>query len=101
MNPISLKNAMVIGSELAVARGDGSESYLELEALRKECPCAACKGEPDVTGKVLVPKVTHDPSRSFSLVKFEIVGGYALQPFWADGHSSGIYSFDLLKKLGA
>ena len=101
MNPLTLQNAVVIGSELALAWGDSSESYLQLEPLRRECPCAACKGEPDVTGKVLVPKVTHDPTRSYRLMKFEIVGGYALQPFWADGHSSGIYSFDLLRRLGA
>jgi DUF971 family protein len=32
-------------------------------------------------------------------VKFEPVGGYGLQFFWADGHSSGIYAFSYLQKL--
>jgi DUF971 family protein len=26
------------------------------------------------------------------------VGGYAIQPVWADGHATGIYSFDYLKR---
>ena len=99
MNPLALENAVVIGTELALAWKDGAESYLQLEPLRKACPCAACQGEPDVTGKVLIPKVTHDPTRSFILRKHELVGGYALQLFWADGHSSGIYSYDLLRSL--
>ncbi|MGC6425852.1 MAG: DUF971 domain-containing protein [Akkermansiaceae bacterium] len=99
MNPLVLENAVVIGEELALAWSDGHESYLKLEALRKACPCAACQGEPDVTGKVSIPKVTHDPSRSFTLRKHEVVGGYAIQLFWADGHSSGIFSYHLLRSL--
>jgi DUF971 family protein len=27
------------------------------------------------------------------------VGGYALQVFWADGHNTGLYSYDLLREL--
>ena len=33
-------------------------------------------------------------------MKFEVIGGYALQLFWADGHSYGIYSYPYLLKLG-
>jgi len=31
---------------------------------------------------------------------FDLVGGYALQPVWADGHSSGLFSFEYLRRLG-
>jgi len=27
------------------------------------------------------------------------VGGYAIQPVWADGHATGIYSFDYLRRI--
>jgi DUF971 family protein len=37
--------------------------------------------------------------KSFQLTGFDLVGGYALQPRWADGHSSGIYSFTYLRRL--
>jgi DUF971 family protein len=33
------------------------------------------------------------------LAGFGMVGGYALQPHWADGHESGIYSFQYLRRL--
>jgi DUF971 family protein len=45
------------------------------------------------------PNVTYSPE-SFQLTGFDIVGGYALQPRWADGHSTGIYSFTYLRRIG-
>jgi DUF971 family protein len=32
-------------------------------------------------------------------IRAELVGRYALQIFWNDGHSSGIYAFDYLRRL--
>lgn len=91
-------NIQQIGDELAIAWNDGVESFLKLELLRRACPCAACGGEPDVLGTIQRPHVryTHE---SFELIGFDLVGGYALQPRWADGHSTGIYSFTYLRRL--
>lgn len=99
MSAMRLENLAVIGNEVALAWADGGESYLTFENLRRACPCAACQGEPDVTGKVLVPKVIHT-DLSFQLLRHQMVGGYAIQFFWKDGHSTGIYSFDFLRRLG-
>ncbi|MEM1086011.1 MAG: DUF971 domain-containing protein [Verrucomicrobiota bacterium] len=95
-----LVNIAVIGPELALVFADGVECYLPLDTLRAACPCAACQGEPDVTGKVVRP-AKQIGARGNELVKFDRVGGYAIQLFWADGHSTGIYPFDLLRRLGA
>ena len=94
-----LENATVIGSELALSFSDGLEAYLALPMLRRACPCAACQGEPDAMGRVFRPVVEHG-AQAFSLQKFETIGGYAIQLFWADGHSTGIYSYAYLQKLG-
>jgi DUF971 family protein len=91
-------NIQQIGDELAIAWNDGTESFLKLEILRRACPCAACGGEPDVLSNVSRPDVTYT-DKSFQLVGFDLVGGYALQPRWEDGHSSGIYSFTYLRRL--
>jgi len=96
---LELRNAQLIGNELALAWNDETESYFALEFLRRACPCAACGGEPDVLGNVSRPQVTYT-DQSFQLVGFDLVGGYALQPRWADGHRSGIYSFTYLRRLG-
>ena len=87
-----------IGSELAIQWNDQTESYLDLQFLRRACPCAACGGEPDVLGNILRPNVNYSEN-SFDLAGFQIVGGYALQPRWADGHDTGIYSFQYLRRL--
>ena len=99
MVPLEPTNIQHIGDELAIAWNDGTETFLKLEMLRRACPCAACGGDPDVLGEVSRPHVTYTAT-SFQLVGFDLVGGYALQPRWADGHSSGIYSFSYLRRLG-
>jgi DUF971 family protein len=88
----------LVGDELAIAWSDGKESYLKLEALRKHCPCAACGGEPDVMGNVVRPLVSYGP-KSFSLASWRIVGGYSLQPTWADGHDTGLYVYSYLRRI--
>ena len=88
-----------IGNELAIQWNDGTESYFNLEMLRRACPCAACGGEPDVLGNISRPNVSYT-DKSFELAGFDLVGGYAVQPRWTDGHSSGIFSFTYLRRLG-
>ena len=87
-----------IGPELAIAWNDGIETYLPLEFLRRHCPCAACGGEPDVMGHVVRPPVSYN-EKSFDLAGWQAVGGYAIQPKWGDGHSSGIFSYKYLRRL--
>ena len=87
-----------IGHELAIHWNDGMESFLDLQYLRRACPCAACGGEPDVLGNIIRPNVSYSEN-SFELVGFQIVGGYAVQPRWADGHDTGIYSFQYLRRI--
>lgn len=93
-------NIAVVGSELAIAFSDGVEVFLSFELLRRACPCASCQGEPDAMGRVMRPDARIG-ERGFTLRRMEQVGGYALQLFWGDGHSTGIYSFDYLKRLGS
>ena len=96
---MELTNVQQIGNELAIVWNDGAESYFKLEILRRACPCAACGGEPDVLGNISRPHVIYN-EKSFQLAGFQLVGGYALQPHWADGHNTGIYSFTYLRRLG-
>ncbi len=89
-----------IGQDLAIKWDDGRESFVGLQALRRACPCAGCKGEVDVMGQIhRGPEKPLGPA-SFVLQKILPVGGYAAQLVWADGHSSGLYPFAYLRKLG-
>lgn len=93
-------NLQILGTELAIAWEDKSETYIALEKLRRACPCAYCSGETDVLGNVARGSQIPLQPAAFELRTLENVGTYAIRPSWGDGHSSGIYSFELLKKLG-
>ena len=73
---------------------------IALERLRRACPCAGCKGETDVMGNLYKgPEVALKPE-SFVLRKLTSVGTYAIQPTWGDGHGSGLFTFEHLRRLG-
>ncbi len=96
MRPIDIQT---IGQELAVKWDDGTESFIRLERLRRACPCAGCKGEMDIMGQVY-----RGPERQLFPASFQIrqllnVGGYGLQPVWGDGHNTGIYSYEYLRRV--
>jgi DUF971 family protein len=95
---LSLKAVAPFGSELALSWSDGVEQFLTMEMLRRACPCAVCCGEPDVMGRGDAPARNYK-SGSFELKGYEFVGGYGLKLSWADGHSTGIYSYSLLRSL--
>lgn len=88
-----------IGNELALKWDDGAESFIALEKLRRACPCAGCKGETDIMGNLYIGQEKPLKPESFRLLGLAHVGGYALQPQWGDGHSSGLYSFEYLRRI--
>ena len=98
MRPLDIQ---LIGSELAIKWDDGGENFIPLERLRRACPCAGCKGEMDILGNVYKNPEQALTAKAFELVKLTSVGGYAIQPAWADGHNTGIYSFDYLRRIAA
>jgi DUF971 family protein len=88
-----------IGDELAIRWDDGAESYIPLATLRRSCPCASCKGEMDIMGNLYKNPDRPLASNAFELKRISQVGGYALQPVWADGHDTGIFSFEYLRHV--
>ena len=96
MRPADLQ---IIGTELAIKWEDGAESFIGLETLRRACPCAGCTGERDVMGQLHKGPDKPLLPRSFQLTRIASVGGYGITPIWADGHGTGIYSFEYLARL--
>ena len=88
-----------VGDQLAIKWDDGTESFIALELMRRRCPCASCHGETDILGNVYKGPERALSGTSFNLVRLNYVGGYAVSPVWGDGHSTGIYSFEYLKRL--
>jgi DUF971 family protein len=73
--------------------GDGHKGVYPHVALRGYCPCAGCQGH---SGEIRFIEPT---DAQLELEDIESVGGYALALKWFDGHASGIYSFEFLRRL--
>jgi DUF971 family protein len=80
---------------LELAWADGLSAKLPYPTIRGECPCASCRNE--WTGeRILDPSAIRPDIR---LESMEQVGSYAVRFSWNDGHSSGIYTWETLRKL--
>lgn len=80
---------------------DGEHSFLPLELLRRECPCASCTGAHGTPPQKWEPDT--NPLRTYTeklkMESVEAVGSYAIRIHWNDGHNAGIYSYDHLRRL--
>lgn len=88
------------GEYLAVSWKDGHESMLVFSRLRDACPCANCRGEPDLMGRIMMPAQQEEhTNQSYKMIGIKPVGQYGLQLIWGDGHNTGIYTFGYLRQL--
>ncbi len=93
-------NVQLIGSEVAIVWDDGTESYFPFAQLRAASPSASNVGERDILGN----QYGGDGPKHFpgvTVTGWERVGNYALRFDFSDGHRTGLYSFEYLRKLAA
>ena len=95
---ITPTNIAAIGNEIAVVWSDGSETYYPMERLRAYSPSAENTGERDLLGR-RIGGTDQTEFPGVTVKAWRLVGGYAVQFDFSDGHNTGIYSFDYLKKL--
>jgi len=80
---------------LRITWADGQTCTYEAAKLRRACPCAQCVNE--WTGeRTLKPEAIQD---EVEIADLSVVGRYALNFQWSDGHETGIYSFKYLRDL--
>lgn len=83
------------GSRLRIRWRDGHTSEYEPRYLRLSCRCARCVEEMS-NRPLLDPRTVPDGVHPLAI---HYVGRYALRFDWSDRHSTGIYSFELLRRL--
>ena len=94
-NPAPKNIKQIDPINLGITWTDGHESVYRVRHLRESCPCANCIDE--WTGvKRLDPNSIPENIRP---TKLHSVGLYAIQFSWSDGHDTGLYSHDLMRKL--
>ncbi len=76
---------------------DNRTQEFDVVELRRQCPCAVCVDE--ITNqRILKPEHVSENIRP---IRIDSVGSYALNIKFNDHHSTGIYTFDLLQKIGS
>ena len=80
---------------LKITWADNHVSHFTATGLRRACPCAQCVNE--WTGqRVLKPESI---AEGLTISDLSLVGRYAINFRWSDGHDTGIYSFRYLRGL--
>jgi DUF971 family protein len=80
-------------TEARIVWADGHVSVYPARRLRLSCPCAACVDE--TTGvRTLDPATVPEDVR---ILGAKLVGRYAVEFAFSDGHSLGFYTFEGLR----
>lgn len=101
---LDVKIHVSMGTGIDIAWADGHRSHFDFAYLRDECPCATCNDER--AKKEAFRAAAKTPSAVLPMFKPKpraqsatVVGNYAVQISFSDGHSTGIYSYDLLRTI--
>ncbi len=97
MKPLSIRQ--LPEGVLAITWENNEQYTISLKFLRNECPCAECKGETVLLHHYEGKKEEAESPGKYELKSLEIIGTYAIQPTWGDGHGTGIYPWDYLYRL--
>jgi DUF971 family protein len=93
---VSLKN-----QRMEILWRDGFRGQYELGPLRKLCPCATCRQnrrehKPGTSLPIL--SIPNSAGR-LEVVDVALMGHYAINLKWSDGHDTGIYEYRALREL--
>jgi len=80
--------------ELEIAFADGLRSKFPFEFLRVNSPSA------EVRGHGIGQEVLQVGKRNVNVLNIEPVGSYAIKIDFDDGHDTGLYSWEYLRRLG-
>jgi DUF971 family protein len=87
---------------LRIVWSDGVEQLIPPISLRRACPCARCRAQslqPPAPANTL-PVLAPAEARPMSIQKMVPIGNYAYGVEFSDGHNTGIYSYEYLRKIG-
>jgi DUF971 family protein len=81
--------------KLLIDWSDGRTTRYPIEWLRWQCPCAFCRGEMGIPGRLA--RVETLTAEETTLQDVQPIGRYGIMLFWADGHHDGIFTYEWLR----
>ena len=102
--PTAVKIHVKTGAGMDITWADGHASHFDFAYLREQCPCATCNDERAKKENMATLNLPSSPLLHMYKPKPRAqaatqVGSYAIQFTFNDGHSTGIYSYDLLRSI--
>jgi DUF971 family protein len=100
-NPVKPASIEVRNSdeELEIQWNDGHLSIYPLFGLRKNCPCAGCRGGHSRMGHYDRSLFFVNPNLHYEVEDIKQIGNHAIQITWNDGHNTGMYQWETLRNL--
>lgn len=105
VTPAKVRVYKTEGTGVEIDWKDGHKSQWSFHWLRNACPCATCHEEREHSGRkpgeakpkpqTLLP-MYEAPVRPVEVTR---AGNYAVKFKWSDGHESGIYSWEYLRRV--
>jgi DUF971 family protein len=80
---------------VTVVFDDGVTLELPVLELRQSCPCAGCRGQREHGRDPWTPRPGKDQP---SILDAELVGAWGISIRWDDGHDTGIYAWEYLRR---
>ena len=104
--PVELKRTD--DRHIEIVWSDDFQQRTSYRKLRDHCPCASCRKPDDPTESGSAKKaaaglrvLSAAETRPLEILSMSPVGNYAYNVQFSDGHNTGIFTFDLLRSLGA
>lgn len=92
-NPVPIALQKSNETTLKISWSDATFNEYDVRKLRFNCSCAKCVNE--WNGERIIK--FEDVPKNMKPSKIDSVGNYAIKITWADGHDSGIYTYQALK----
>jgi DUF971 family protein len=83
---------------LHLSWSDGFSGSIPVDALRALCPCAGCRGVRE-RGDTPWPPSGRTIGVAATIADAELVGAWGISIRWHDGHDTGIYPWDSLRRI--
>jgi DUF971 family protein len=103
MNSVPVGLKQLDDRSLEITWNDGVHLEYTPMMLRNACPCATCKEKKRAEAakpKGLLNVLSEAETIPLTVVQMRPVGNYAYNIIFSDGHSSGLFTMELLREIG-